>query len=240
MSFLTSDPQAAGHDIFKESSIQQHSLGERMVAPDGRVFRYAKMGAVAGVAGNLYQAPVEITNHQNLAPTANVAIGDTSFTVTLGATAVTANQYAGGWVIITTSTGLGHQYKIKSHPAAALSATVLLTLEDPVRVAFVSATSKVDMVLNPYNGVLVNPTTATSAVVGAVTFVVTAGYYFWLQVRGVAALLADGALAVGTAVSASNAVAGAVEALAGIQQPVGLAVTGVADTQFGAVDLKLE
>lgn len=240
MSFLSSDPQAAAQNIYVESSIQQHALGERMVAPDGRVFRYAKMGAVAGVAGRLYQAPIEVTDHQNLAPTAAVAVGATSVTVTLGATAATANQYAGGWIIIAAGGGINHQYKVASHPAAAAAATLALTLEDPIRVALVAATSKVDLVANPYNGVIINPAAATSAAVGVTVTTQTAATFGWLQVRGVVGVLADGAVTVGTVVAASNAVAGAVEPFAGVQAPIGLAVTGIADTEVGAVDLKLD
>ena len=240
MSILSCDPQVAARGLYADSSIQEHTLGEKMVTPDGRVFRYVKAGATALVPGTLQQAPVEITNHQNLAPTANVAIGATSFTVTLGATAVTANQYAGGFVIITTSTGAGYQYRIKSHKAAALSATVQLTLEDPVLVAFVSASSKVDLVLSPYSGVIINPTTATSLPVGVAVYPITASYYGWLQTHGPAALLADGAVVVGTSVVASNATAGAVEALTGVQAIVGLAQTGIATTEYGSVFLTLD
>lgn len=240
MSILSSDPQVAGQGLFTESSTQQHTLGERMVCPDGRVFRYCKVGATALVPGKLYQAQAEVTNHQNLAPTAAVAVDSTSVTVTLGATAATANQYAGGWAIITTGAGVGCQYRIASHPAAAGGATLTLTLEDKIKVALVAASSKVDLVANPTSAVIVNPATASSTPAGVAVHAISAGYYGWLQVRGVAAVLADGAVTVGTVVAASNGVAGAIEPFTGVQAPIGIAVTGIADTEYGAVDLKLE
>lgn len=242
MAQMTGDLQIVAADLTHNSSIQMHNLGERAVTPDGRSFRYVKVGATATVTGKLYQAPAEVTNHQNLAPTADVAAGDLSFTVTLGATAATANQYAGGWAVVTVTPGVGQMLKIKSHPAANASATLLLTLEDPVGVALTTAASKIDLVPNPYNGIILNPTTASSSSVGSAVQIITANQYGWLQVGGPSCLLADGDLTVGTTVVASNAVAGAVESGADAtdtQQVIGKAMTGVANTEYGAVMLFL-
>jgi hypothetical protein len=242
MSSLTSDIQAVPADIFTSSTTAFAPVGAKAVTGDGREFRYVKAGAVALVPGKLQQSAAELTNHQNLAPTANVAIGATSFTVTLGATAATANYYAGGWAIITTSTGAGYQYQISSHPAADSAATLTIQLADPVLVAFVSASSKVDLVANPYSAIVVNPTTATSAPIGVAVYPVAASSYGWIQTKGPAAVLADGAVTVGTNVIASNAVAGAIEPgadAADLQGNVGIAITGIADTQYGAVLLNL-
>jgi len=235
---ISTIPQAVSADLFSEnSSTPNHNLGAYVESDDGRGFRYVKVGATALVPGKLYQAPAEAANHQDVVPAA-AAIGATSVTVTLGATAATANQYANGWMMVSVTPGQGYQYKIKSHPAADASATLVLTLEDPIQVALTTS-SNCDLVANPFNGVVVNPTTATSAPVGAAVYPVTAAYYGWLQVKGPANLLADGTVTVGTAVVASNATAGAVEALTGVQAPVGLALTGIASTEYGAIHLNL-
>lgn len=227
--------------FFGQLTASQPQVGSIFNTTNGTQLVWCLMGGVAGVPGSLYQAAAEITDHQNLTPTANVAIGALSFTVTLGATAATANQYAGGMAIITTSTGAGYQYEIASHPAAALSATLTLTLNptEPVQVAFVAATSKVDLVANPYSGVIINPVTATSAPVGVCVSPIAIGSYGWLVKKGPAAVLADGTVTVGTAVVASNATAGAVEALTGVQAIVGNALTGIATTQYGAILVNL-
>jgi len=234
---VTSDILIAAGDLTSNTSTALHNLGERAVTPDGRVFRYCKAGATALVPGKLQQAPAEVTNHQDLTPAA-AAIGATSVTVTLGATAATANQYAGGWLMVTVTPGQGYQYKIKSHPAADASATLALALEDAIVVALTTS-SRCDLVLNPYSGVIVNPTTASSTPVGVAVTAITAAQFGWLQVGGVANVLADGTVTVGTALVASNATAGAVEALTGVQAPVGIAVTGIASTEYGAVRLLL-
>lgn len=216
-------------------------LGQIASTPGGRKFRYCLVGASALVPGKVYQAPAEITNHQDLTPTAATAIGDTSITVTLGATAATANQYAGGWVVVTTGTGAGYQYRISSHPAAALSSTLTLTLDDAILVATNASTTRVDLVLNPYSGVIVNPTTASGSVAGVAVYAAAAGTYAWLQTGGPAAVLADGANAVGAELVASNAVAGAVEDATGTAQAViGTSMTGCADTEYGAVFLTID
>lgn len=239
MSSLSSDIQVGPIDVFQTSTAAYANLGARAVTGDGREFRYVKAGGTALVPGKLQQNAAENTAHQNLAPTANVAIGATSFTVTLGASAVTANQYAGGVAVIADSTGEGYQYEISSHPAAESSATLTLTLADPVKVAFVSATSKVDLVANLYSGVIVNPTTATGTPIGVAVSAIPASGFGWIQTKGLTTLLADGAVTVGTGLVASNATAGAVEALTGVQAPIGIAVTGIATTEYGAVFLDL-
>lgn len=242
MAQMTGDLQIVAADLTHNSSIQMHNLGERAVTPDGRSFRYVKVGGTATAIGKLYQAPAEVTNHQNLAPTADVAAGDTSFTVTLGATAASANQYAGGWAVVAITPGVGQMLKIKNHPAANANATLLLTLEDPVGIALTTAASKIDLVSNPYNGIILNPAAASSATVGGAVQIITAGNFGWLQVGGPACLLADGAITVGNTVVASNAVAGAVEEgldATDQQAVVGRAMTGIATTDHGAVMMYL-
>ena len=243
MSSLTSDIGVGPFNIFAKSAIQEADLGSRAVTSDGREFRYVKAGGTALVPGKLQQAPAEITDHQNLAPTANATASTVTpvytFTVTLGGTAVTANQYAEGWAIITTSTGEGYQYQISSHPAADASATLAITLADPLLANLATSTTKVDLVSNPYKGVIVNPASASSAPIGVAVYAIPASNYGWIQTKGIASVLADGSVTVGTAVVASNATAGAVEALTGVQAPVGLAVTGIATTQYGAININL-
>lgn len=237
--FIAADAMVPQLNIFQSSTVKEGKLGARIKADDGRVFRYCLAGASALVVGKLQQAPAQITDHQDMTPVA-AAIGATTVTVALGATAVTANQYAEGWLVITKTPGEGYQYKISSHPAAALSTSVVLTLEDPIQVALTTS-SRCDLVLNPFSGVIVNPATISSTPVGVAVYPIPAGSYGWIQTGGVATILADGANAVGSDLVASNGVAGAVEDAAspGAQPLVGVAVTGAADTEYGAVLLQI-
>lgn len=229
--------QITAHGLMQESTTQLHNLGALAQSADGRMFRYAKAGASALVPGTLVQGPAEVTNHQNVAPAA-AAIGDTQVTVTLGATAATANQYAEGWLVGTVTPGQGYAYKIKSHPAAASAATLTLTLEDPLEVALTTS-SRLDLVANPYSAVIINPTTASSSPVGAAVNNIAAASYGWIQVQGPCCLLNDGGSTVGTNVSASNGTAGAVEAAVTAQAACGYAMTGIATTEYGAIFLTI-
>jgi len=234
---LTSDLQIIASDIWQESATPEHQLGTRAVSSDGRSWRYAKAGGTALVAGHLQQAPAEITNHQSLA-VATAASGATEITVTLGATAATANFYSGGYACANNAAG-GYFLKIKSHPAADSSGTLVLTLEDALPKAATAGTTTFDLVPNPYSGVVDNPTTATSAPVGVAVHTITAEYYGWIGVAGPFAILSDASSTVGTNVSASNATAGAVEAAVTAQAAIGTALSGVATTEFGMFRLFL-
>lgn len=210
-------------------------LGSKAVTGDGREFRFVLAGAVSLVPGKLQQSSVENTGWENLAVAA-AAIGATTITTTTTLT-VTANAWAGGSLMVTTSTGVGYQYRIKSNPAAT-SAAVTITLDDPLVVALTTG-SRIDVIASVFNGVIVNPTTATGAIVGAATFIVTNAQYGWIQTKGTANVLADGTVVVGEEVGASAAIAGAVKATAGVVSDVGYAITGIADTEYGSVFLNI-
>lgn len=231
----------APQDLFTHSSTQGLPLGTCGETKDGRKYRYARAGGTNLVAGNLLQSPAEITNHAGLTPTA-AAIGATSVTVTLGATAATANQYAEGYLVTSTTPGHGYAYKIKSHPAADASATLVLTLEDPLIVAL-TASSTVDMCLNPYAGVIQSPTTETGVPVGVANYVMTTLYYGWIQTSGIASVLCQGTLAIGETAVVSNGTAGAVESGADATDPqpiVGRTINAGSDGGNSAIMLSID
>lgn len=233
MTSLSGAITVAGQALFSSSAYKAHNLGELVFTNDGRAFRYAKAGGTALVPGKLQQASAEVTADQDVAIAA-AAIGATQI-VTTGTLTVTANQYAEGWAIVCDDTGEGYQYKIKGH-AAATAATVTFNLEDSIIIALTTS-STIDFVANPNSAVIVNPASASSAPIGVAVYAVVAAEFGWLQVGGVATILNDGGSTVGTNVSASNATAGAVEAAVTAQAAIGVAVTGVATTEYGAVKL---
>lgn len=238
---LSGKPMTAPVPLFNQTtSANEIQLGAKFYDQAGNEYTWAKAGAVALVAGNLLQAAAEVTNHQNCAPTATASIGATSVTITLGATAATANQYAGGWMVVTETPGEGYKYLISSHPAADSGATLTLTLSDALQVALTTS-SHVDLVPNQYDGVIANPTTATSNPVGVATDIIAIGGYGWIGTRGVFPVLADAgaAIVVGTSIVASNQTAGACEPATGVQAPVGTAITGIASGEYGLANIRL-
>lgn len=214
-----------------------HTLGTIIEADNGRRFAYVRAGSSALVAGNLLQAPAEDTGDQNITPTA-ASVGATSITTSSTMT-VTANQYAGGFVTVTVTPGLGLTYRIKSHPAAT-AAAVTFELEDPIQVALTTS-SRLDFVASPWNRVIQAPTTLTSAVVGVAVNDISADQYGWIQIAGPANVLNDaaGALTVGSAVMPSTSVAGAVRAHTAGNAIVGRCLTGIASGENGLIYLTL-
>jgi len=226
---ITSDPMIFSLTGFDSTITREHNLGARGVTADGREFRYARAGAVALVAGNVLQAPAQVANHQQLTPSA-AALRATSVSVTLGATATTENQYAGGYAIIDTTPGNGYAYLISSHPAAASSGVVVVTLAEPLMVALTSS-SRVSLQVNPYSAVIQSPvTTLTGKVVGVAVWIAAALEYCWIQTNGVAPVLVAGTPGVGLAVVVPGTAAGCVvvDGAAAATQVVGaMCVTGV-------------
>lgn len=227
---------------------QKHPLGTVMVFSDGRQFRYCENGGVALASGKLVQMPVPEANHDELAVN-TAAAGDDTLSITLGATAAAANLYRDGWVNVEDDTGEGHLYKIKSHPAVASAAEGVFTLEDndPIKVAFVAATT-VGLVKNPYKDVIVQPSPPTAAVVGCACTTVPIDNFCWIQTTGPASVLTDGTLVLFEMCMTSDAVDGAVEdfSLTEAAPPtlddtiVGRVIEVAVDTEYSVVWLQLD
>ena len=202
-------------DIYNESATKKCMLGTVIQLNDGRKYAYAKAGAAGLAVGKLMQSAITAADHvKDMVVAANAAIGATSIsvTVTSGGTAVTKDQFKDGFLFVNDATGEGQCRRIKSNTAAAAAAATTITLynDEPLTVALVASTSEVGLVVNPYNGVLVSPTTLTGLPIGVTPIAVTANYYFWLQISGICACLTSGTVVVGMPVYASTDAAGAV------------------------------
>jgi hypothetical protein len=228
---------AAPTDVKSFTSDQQAQLGA--VIKDGSdEFVYVKAGASPLVAGTLKQGPAIVANHQNISVASAASAGATSVTVTLGATAATANFYAGGYMIVNDVDGQGHTYQIASNPAANSAASMVVTLNEELEEALTTS-SQVCLIPNKYNGVIINPTTATNVPVGVGISDIPAEYYGWLQKRGPVACLNDGGTAVGLGLAPSGSVAGALATVAATTDQVAKALQAGVDTEYRAVDIRL-
>ncbi len=215
-------------------------LGQRATTGDGRIFRFIQAGASNLAAGKLMQETATVANHQNLVSTTQ-AVGDTTVTVTLGGTAATLNQYAGGYAIVIAGTGVGQILKIASNPAqATTTGTVVLTLDDPFLIATATADTKISLIPPPYNGVVVNPATPTGSPVGVTIVAITALYYGWMQTRGIGTCLNDGGTTIGLGLATSGAVAGAVKTKWATLGQVGWATFTGVDTQYSPLWLNID
>jgi hypothetical protein len=173
--------------LFSESATPNHSIGTRMQLADGRVFYYMSAGGALAVA-KLCASKAPQTNHIELTGTgATAAAGDFSIAVTVGATAVTANEYAEGFLYTNLSDGLGYHYKIKAHTSASSAGVVTVTLYDPIQVATTTST-ELSFRYNPFYGVTVQAT-ITDPMCGIPPRAFTSAYYGWIQTWGQAVVL---------------------------------------------------
>lgn len=233
-----------GQEKITTTTRREHSLGALGVTPDGRWFRWAFSDGALG-SGTLLAAAAHVANHQNIAVQAAAAVGAQTVSVTLGATAATLNQYEDGYLMTRDGAGEGHLYRIRSNPAAALSATLVVTLQqgDDVREALTTA-SEVSLQVNLYRDVVTAPTTATGVALGWAPEEIADNTYFWLQVGGLVSGLIDGTVVIGQMVERSPTVAGAVSAVdysGTAERHVVGAVHGTvsADTDYGFILAKL-
>jgi hypothetical protein len=238
---MTGEVQIFDGDEYKSTSTALHPVGIKGVTRDGRVYRYTQAGAGGALApGKLAVAATKADNHENILVASAAAIGATSVTVTLGATAATANQYAGGYMVVNDATGEGIAYPISGHPAADASASLTVKLAKPVQVALTTS-SEITLLKNPWSGAVISVSDQLDMPVGVPNVNIPLSEYGWLQTRGVAAVLADETLAAGEMVTIGSSVAGAVEELDGVGEAlVGVAIQPGVDTEYRAVYLQID
>lgn len=240
-------------EIYQTFATAIAKLGTKLDFPDGRRFRFAQNGLTALVAGRIVQSTVPQAQHLNLTVVAAQGVGDHQVTVTLGSTAVVANEYAEGFLYVNDAgadtTTEGYTYRIKSHPAAAASGNVVITLyeDSPICIAL-TTNSQVTLTHNKFYAVIVHPSPPTGQVVGLAPCAVPISYYFWCQTRGPAAVITEGTVVIAQEVMCSSSVDGAVtpavltEATPNtfITPPVGICMTVNVTTEESLIDLKIE
>lgn len=204
--------------LFEQSSVQKEILGCLRIMSDGRKFRYARAGGVALVAGQAGIGPAAVANNIDCDVPADVAVGARSVPITLGATAVTLNQYKDGYLQINSGAGEGMQYPIDGHPVIALSTTGFIQLKDSVRVALTTVgVSQASLIANLWSAT-VQSTGEPVDITGIATIAVTASYYYWSQTGGIACALSTNTCALGQKLTA--AAGGLVAAAAAHDDPI--------------------
>lgn len=181
--------------LYRTSTIKdtKWNLGDRVVLPDGRVFRYAKAG---NIIANIQQG-VKCYNQKTdgvdyCALLQGQAIGDNSVKVDGGgASDWTEDELRGGYIIIHTHTDLNHQFRgvIGNTPSDA-DGYITIYLDAPLTHTLTTSHS-VEVHLNPYSDVrqLNNTTGKTgdhyTSVIGMPNVSTTvAAQYLWLQTAG--------------------------------------------------------
>ena len=224
---------------------REHPLGAVGMTPDGRCFRWAFSGEAIG-AGQLVMQKGAVANHDmDLATATAGSVGDTSITVTLGATAATLNQYEDGALYTNDGTGEGHLYAIRSNPAADASASLVLTLHEKIREATSTSDTLNGLIENDYKDVeIYDADDIDGPALGVAPTEIANDTYFWLQTSGRAAVLIQGTVVLGDAVEASQTTDGAVclhDVSANTDQaPLGTCAGVIAvTTDYGYVNLQI-
>lgn len=232
--------QAVEQDVHTTSTVARAKLGDKVHTADGRVYRYTKNAGTALAAGKLTVGATLVANHTNIAVAVAADVGDTSITVTLGATAATVNQYSEGYVVINDAAGEGIAYKIADHAAADASAALVIKLEDPIKVALTTSSEAV-LQVNIYDQVVVSAADQADLAIGVPNVAVAIDEYFWAQTGGVCAILADEAVTAGLSLTIGSSVVGAVEAadLVG-EQVIGVAMSALVDTEYRPARLTMD
>ncbi len=241
MSKFTSDEVVHAGGIRTNTSTPEASLGQKAIDSGGRTFRYVQAGDTALVVGKLYDGPANATDNANIAVVKGTA-GESEITVTLGSTAATVNQYAGGVVVINDVTGEGQTFTIKSHPAADASASLVLTLDDDETVVTALDTdSQATLIPNQYKAIVIHAASEAGAPVGVAVTAITAEFYGWIQTRGPVSCLHDATPAeIGEGVDASTTTDGSVtESVAPLLQ-VGVALVQGVSTEYNPIFLTLD
>lgn len=209
---------------------------------NGKMFRYIKAGAAALDRGKICVAPTVVANHINMSFTAAPAAGATTVTVTLGATAATADQYKGGLLVVNDGTGEGRSYPVEGNLAADSSGTCTVYLKEAIDTLGAVSETNVDLLVNDYNGAVISITDGADRTLGVPLVSIAIGYYGWIQSGGPCAIWVDETLANGIAIVPGTSVAGSVEAADAAGEMVIGSVSGTAgvDTEYQNMYLTID
>ena len=198
----------AEKDVYATGTQQLRRLGQKMLTPDGSVFRYTEMGGTTGVANKLYQASAPVAHWEGTDLTVAMVVGDATISFEDGGAAFGVDEAAGGTLHLEESADLGYTYRVKSN-TVTVSNTTVMTLEDGVTVVKAVTANAVTFIKNPWKDVIIHPSPATAEVIGVPRIIFAADGYGWVQTQGVASCLAAGVQAIQQDLCPSNTVNGA-------------------------------
>lgn len=201
--------------IYTASTIKdpKWNVGDRFVTPDGRVFRYAKVGT-AGVY-SCYGATVRASSNISVLAPAQPdgcgAIGDRKIKITIAAAdgraadgVVAVDELKGGYIVIANQGTSGCVRGILGNTVVASGGgTTIVTLDGPLTAAVVASTTYTEILLNPYAFIeLFGGTNAEyQSAIGVPAVTATVGKYVWVQTWGPIWITPGGATTPGDSVN---------------------------------------
>lgn len=174
------------YSFLYETSLVQDSrwfVGDRVVLPDGREFRYAKSsGAInTNLACNFTATGYTAYTAAGVAG----AVGDKSVTVPAAThTALTEDALRGGYIVIGNGGATVQVRQIIGNTAADADAAFVVYLDAPLTAVITAASTGIETFQNPF-AALDQDTDRTYPKAGvAATVVSAASTYFWVQTKG--------------------------------------------------------
>src|SRR5215469_17913181 len=197
--------QLTEQDLNTLSTTKQVAYGALGMTADGRRFRYVSFGGTSTVApGMLWVTAAVKAGAANLAipaagtgsqTTASLKAGSTFLAVTNGSTAVTADEFAEGFLQVNQTSGTNEGpivYRIRGNDAAAGSGSpsfnIYLYQEEPLRNAetLVAGTDTATLTQSPFQAVTTSTTLSNPVGVSVIQVANTATVtnYGWVQTGG--------------------------------------------------------
>ena len=227
-------------DPFTSGASQLFPIGSKLLYGN-TTYRYCKMAATAVTAGKCVTHAASIAHHFDLAPTADVAAGETAISVeTAGDTDITLNQYAGGYLYINDGAGEGQMLRIRSNPAHDHSSDpsiVITTYDDLATAITASSSTRITLIADPLSALIVQAATTTGATMGVTVVDMAASHFGWMAVSGPQTVLTSGTLVVGNHAVPLGA-SGAVGPAAGdVIQVIGTVMIVNVTTDYSLINL---
>lgn len=181
--------QGWSQGLYAVSTTKKECLGALRETEDGRKFRYALSGATLVCGGATYRAANDSNFIAQIQTSGAVnAAGATRVACYVGGTAVTANLFDDGYLVVYRTAGVnkpGLYYPISSHTtSAAGSEIVYLTLKEPLQQASL-LTDYFSVYPSPWSSLGISTDIATNYA-GQAMAAATSGQYFWVQTGGFA------------------------------------------------------
>lgn len=228
---IVGTPQA-GYDtkVYDTHSSAKFAIGTKFERQDGSIFRYVHFGEAVDAGVLVAQDISESTKEESLnslvAPGSAIAVPNETISagkigsryIEASISSITADQFAGGYICLSSDTSEGYIYRIKGNTAVGNPNTLTERFElYDALVSAIDATTDCILIGNRYANLEI-ATTTDSTLAGVTMRVQGASAYGWVQTKGIACILTDetgGFPTVGTIVTLSDSVSGAVQAQGG-------------------------
>lgn len=172
--------------IYEASTVKNPNfdIGDRVVLPDGREFRYSKSSGACTTVVGCHFTSTGYTAYTAFAT--NHAVGVTTITIPAAThAATTEDQLRGGYVLIFDGESTSVQFRgIIGNGAADANAAITVYLDGPLTDAIVSGTEAVEVYENPYGALITSSSTTLPFAGIPATNVAATATYFWVQNRG--------------------------------------------------------